>query len=55
MSKALVVGINNYPNNKLNCCINDATALANIIDTNGDGSPNFDVKTVLDIQKKESY
>lgn len=52
MSKALIVGINNYPNNKLNCCINDATALASIIDTNGDGSPNFDVKTEIDVQEK---
>lgn len=55
MSKALIVGINNYPNNQLNCCINDATALASIIDTNGDGSPNFDVKTALNVQKKASY
>ncbi len=52
MSKALVVGINSYPNNPLNCCINDATALASIIDTNGDGSPNFDVKTAIDVQQK---
>ena len=34
MSKALIVGINNYPGNELKCCVNDATALANIIDTN---------------------
>ena len=34
MSKALIVGINDYPGNELKCCVNDATALANIIDTN---------------------
>lgn len=52
MSKALIVGINDYPGNELKCCVNDATALANIIDTNGDGSPNFDVKTALNVKKK---
>ena len=52
MSKALIVGIDDYPENKLRCCVKDATALANTIDTNGDGSPNFDVILETNIQEK---
>jgi hypothetical protein len=52
MKKALVVGINNYPSSPLTGCINDASAIASIIETNGDGSPNFDVKLVTDISSK---
>ncbi|MBC9784102.1 caspase family protein [Heliobacterium chlorum] len=52
MRKALVVGINNYPQSKLNGCINDANAFAGIIAKNGDGSPNFDVKLIHDISNK---
>jgi hypothetical protein len=44
MRKALVVGINNYPNAALKGCVNDANAVANILSTHGDGSPNFEVK-----------
>lgn len=52
MKKALIVGINNYPSAPLRGCINDATALATIIGTNGDGSPNFDVRLVTDVPTK---
>jgi hypothetical protein len=48
MKKALVVGINNYPQAPLMGCINDAISFANIIETNGNGSPNFSVKLELD-------
>lgn len=44
MKKALVVGINNYPSSPLRGCINDANAIANTLETNGDGSPNFSVR-----------
>lgn len=44
MRKALVVGINNYPNIPLKGCVNDANAIANVLTAHGDGSPNFDVK-----------
>jgi hypothetical protein len=44
MKKALVVGINNYPNANLTGCVNDANAMANVLETNGDGSPNFSIK-----------
>lgn len=44
MRKALIVGINNYPSSALAGCVNDANALATIIESNGDGSPNFGVR-----------
>lgn len=52
MKKALVIGINNYPQSPLRGCINDAMAFKSIIETNGDGSPNFDAKVFTDIQTK---
>ena len=52
MKKALVVGINNYPTSPLLGCINDASVLASIIETHGDGSPNFDVRLRKDVSTK---
>ncbi|MCK5123529.1 MAG: caspase family protein [Candidatus Pacebacteria bacterium] len=52
MKKALVVGINDYPASPLKGCIKDASAFGSIIETNGDGSPNFDVKLVTDVATK---
>jgi hypothetical protein len=49
MKKALVVGINDYPNSPLYGCINDASSFASVIETHGDGSPNFDVKLYTDV------
>lgn len=49
MRKALFVGINNYPAAPLKGCISDATAMATLLETNGDGSPNFDVKMQNDV------
>lgn len=43
MRKALVVGIDDYPKNPLSGCVNDAVAIANTLEKNGDGSPNFSV------------
>jgi hypothetical protein len=45
--KALVVGINNYPSAPLNAPINDAMAMASLLKTDSDGSPNFAVKTMI--------
>jgi uncharacterized caspase-like protein len=42
--RALVIGIDNYPTAPLQGCVNDATALADLLRTNHDGSPNFDVE-----------
>ena len=40
MKKALIVGLNNYPGCKLEWCDNDAISMKELIETNGDGSPN---------------
>jgi hypothetical protein len=47
MRKALVVGINDYPNAGLKGCVNDANAIVSVLETNGDGSPNFAVKLLI--------
>jgi hypothetical protein len=44
MKRALVVGIDNYPTTPLRGCVNDAIAVANVLEKNGDGSPNFSVR-----------
>ena len=46
MKKALLIGLNDYVDLPLTCCNNDAEEFANLIETNDDGSPNFDVKIV---------
>jgi len=43
MRRALVVGIDDYPNSPLSGCVNDANAFAECISKNEDGSPNFSV------------
>lgn len=48
MKKALVVGLNSYPGCELNWCDNDAIAMAGLLESNGDGSPNFDVISIID-------
>lgn len=44
MKKALVVGIDHYPASPLHGCVNDAVAIANTLEKNGDGSPNFSIR-----------
>ena len=44
MKKALVVGINDYPTSPLKGCVNDANSISNVLETNGDGSPNISVR-----------
>ncbi|KZL01093.1 MULTISPECIES: caspase family protein [unclassified Pseudovibrio] len=46
MKKALVVGINDYPDNELEGCVKDAEAVTTTLEYNGDGTRNFSVKTV---------
>lgn len=55
MKKALVVGINDYPDCPLSGCINDASSFANIIETHGNGSPNYSVLLKTDIQTKAEF
>lgn len=48
MKRALVVGIDDYDDpNQLSGCVNDAIELAVLLDANGDGSPNFDVRRLI--------
>ena len=54
MKKALIVGINDYPDCPLSGCENDASGVAAILETNGDGSPNFDVSLRTNIKDKRS-
>ena len=51
-NKALVVGIDSYPNAPLGGCVNDAEAMAALLEENADGSPNFSVKLKCNVQTK---
>jgi hypothetical protein len=49
--KAIFVGINNYGDKGLNLngCINDASSIRALLDTDSDGSPNFDTRLYTDV------
>jgi hypothetical protein len=47
MRRALCIGIDEYNGTRLRGCVNDATRVAEILRRNHDGSPNFDVRTLL--------
>lgn len=51
MRKALLIGINNYPGrgNALRGCLADINALQPLLERNGDGSHNFDVRMLPDV------
>ena len=49
MKKALVIGINNYPNQPLTGAINDATCISDLLKVNGNDTKNFEVKLALDV------
>src|SRR4051812_39097714 len=44
MRRALIVGIDDYSFAPLAGCVNDAQALAQLLERDHDGSPNFDVR-----------
>jgi len=44
MQKALIVGINDYPNAPLSGCVDDANKMEEVLARNEDGSPNFTCK-----------
>lgn len=46
MKKALVIGIDAYPNQPLAGCVNDAVAMGTVLRTLGNGDPNFSVVTL---------
>lgn len=47
MKRALVIGIDDYGDNSLKGCVNDAIEIGSVLETNGDGSPNFSVVRLL--------
>lgn len=52
MKKALVIGINNYPNHPLKGAINDAKNISELLQVNGNDSTNFEVKPIYDVSTK---
>ena len=44
MRRALIVGIDDYPQAPLGGCVNDATAITRLLSTHGTDSPNFDTR-----------
>lgn len=46
IKRALVVGIDDYADAPLQGCVNDANAITQLLESNGDGSPNFEVRTL---------
>ena len=48
----MVVGINEYPQGSLAGCVNDAKAVAELLEYNENGTKNFDVDLELDIKSK---
>lgn len=44
MRRALIVGLDNYPGTSLGGCVNDARTMKAILETNGGGSPNFQIR-----------
>lgn len=52
MKKALVVGIDDYPQGSLQGCCNDAKEVSKLLLRNEDGSPNFEVKLKMNVKSK---
>ena len=51
MRRALLIGIDNYPApNTLNGCVADVMMLRDVLAVNGDGSQNFEIETLCDVQ-----
>ena len=48
MKKALFVGLTKYPSCELSFCDNDATSMKDLLETNGNGDPNFEAKIITD-------
>src|SRR6266487_1772486 len=47
MRKALIVGIDDYPNIPLSGCVNDANKMEGVLKRHEDGSPNFQYKKLV--------
>nr|WP_200991914.1 caspase family protein [Rhizobium rhizogenes]QCL10613.1 caspase domain protein [Rhizobium rhizogenes] len=44
--RALVIGIDDYPTSPLTGCVSDAVEVATLLETHGNGDPNFGIKTL---------
>lgn len=54
MRRALLIGINKYPaGNELHGCIEDINAMGEVLERNEDGSKNFDIMPLPDVQSSE--
>ena len=51
--KALVIGIDDYPDSPLHCCVSDAKEIAELLKSNSDETKNFDVRTEYNIKSKD--
>jgi len=54
MKKALLVGINQYPDAPLRGCVQDAAELARILEFNADDTANFNVRLETNIPRKST-
>jgi uncharacterized caspase-like protein len=52
MKKALVIGINNYPNHPLKGATNDARIISELLQINGNDTTNFEVATLYNVSTK---
>ena len=48
MKKALLIGLTNYPNCPLSFCDNDAISMSELLESNGNGDPNFETILITD-------
>ena len=48
MKRALVVGLDDYPGQKLNGCVRDAQSLARVLSRHHDGQVNFECEVITD-------
>ena len=46
MKRALVIGIDDYPEAPLKGCVNDAIEMKSVLQTLGNGDPNFSVRAL---------
>lgn len=54
IGKALLIGIDEYPGGRLNCCVNDVNCLKEVLENNYDGSKNFSIKTIVNKEATRS-
>lgn len=52
MRKALIVGIDHYPNAPLQGCVNDANRIHKLLVQHHDGAPNFSCKKLVSDESK---